>query len=180
MPSLPEAVLEAVRSRITRIFPAQIRACVEQLTDEQIWWRPNEKSNSIGNLIVHLSGSLDHYLNFQIGGIEYHRDRPAEFAERRRIPKAELLATFEDMVANAEKTFDSITTERLSSPSPEPKMYSLLVEDLISVCVHISNHAGQIVWIAKMLREGVVDDVWIRTHKELGGWPARKRREAAP
>jgi hypothetical protein len=180
MAEVSEAVLAALRARITRVFPAQIRACVDQLTDEQIWWRPNEKSNSIGNLIVHITGSLNHYLNFDIGGVEYHRDRAAEFAERRHIPKHELVAMFDDMVAKAEKTFDGIGVERLASPSPEPKMYTLLVEDLISIAVHIANHAGQIVWITKMLAEGGIDDVWIRTHKELGGWPARQPREAAP
>jgi hypothetical protein len=179
MPTVEEVVLASIRTRITRVFPAQIRTCAEQLTDEQIWWRPNETSNSIGNLIVHLTGSLNHYLNFGIGGVEYLRDRPAEFAERRHIPRADLLAMFNDMVAKAETTFDGISAERLSSPSPEPKMYTLLVEDLLTICVHIANHSGQIVWITKMLREGAVDDVWIRTHKEQGGWPARQRPEAA-
>ncbi|MGZ7079142.1 MAG: DUF1572 family protein [Thermoanaerobaculia bacterium] len=180
MSAVEESVLEAIRIRITKIFPAQIRTCVEQLTDEQIWWRPNEKSNSIGNIVVHLSGSLNHYLNVLVGGIEYHRDREAEFAERRHIPRAELLALFNDMIANAEKTLAPVDVARLSSPSPEPKMYTLLVDDLFAICVHVANHAGQIVWITKMLADGAIDDVWIRTHKELGGWPARQRRQPAP
>ena len=179
MSAVDEAVIASLRARITKIFPEQIRACLEKLTDEQIWWRPNEKANSIGNLVVHITGSLNHYLNFDIGGVEYHRDRAAEFAERRHIPKAELLSVFNDMVSKADKTFDRVTAERLASPSPEPKMYRLIVEDLISIATHISNHAGQIVWITKMLAEGGVDEVWMKTHKELGGWPAaRPPREA--
>ena len=163
-------VLDALRARITRVFPAQIRTAVESLTDEQIWWRPNESSNSIGNLVLHLSGSLDHYLNRNLGGLDFTRDRPAEFAERREIPKAELLARFDQMVANAEKTFDALTPEKVSGPSPEPKLYTIALEDVMNVAVHLSNHAGQIVWIAKMLREGALDEVWMRTHKRLGGW----------
>lgn len=179
MPAVEQAVIDAFRARITKIFPEQIRACIGQLSDDQLWWRPNEKSNSIGNLVMHLSGSLNHYLNLLIGKFEYNRDRDAEFAERRHIPKAELLGIFDDMVAKAEKTFDGITAERLASPSPEPRMYTLLVEDLIGIVTHISTHTGQILWITKMLAAGAIDDVWIKTHKDLGGWPGRQRREAA-
>ncbi len=174
-----QAVLTAFRVRVTKIFPQQIRTCLEQLTDEQIWWRPNEKANSVGNLVIHLSGSLNHYLNFLIGKVDYHRDRDAEFAERRHIPKKELLAIFNGMVANAEKTFDGITVDRLSSPSPEPKMYTLLIEDLIGIVTHVSTHTGQVLWITKMLSEGSLDDVWIKTHKDLGGWPGRQPRQGA-
>jgi len=178
MSAVEDAVLAAFHVRITKVYPEEIRACLDQLTDEQIWWRPNEKSNSIGNLVVHLSGSLNHYLNLLIGGVEYQRDRDAEFAERRRIPKAELLGIFNDMVAKATKTFDGITTERLASPSPEPRMYKLLVDDLIGIVTHVSTHTGQILWVTKMLAEGGLDDLWIKTHKDLGAWPGRQPREA--
>jgi uncharacterized damage-inducible protein DinB len=165
-------VLASLRTRITKVFPAQIRECLAKLDDEQIWWRPNETSNSIGNLVIHLTGSLNHYLNRAIGGIDYNRDRAAEFAERRHIPKDELLAAFDDMVSKADQTFEALTVERLGDPSPEPKMYTLVVEDLISVMSHIANHTGQILWITKMLKDGALDEVWMKTHKHLGGWKA--------
>ncbi len=151
-------------------FPAQIRECLAVLDEEQIWWRPNESSNSVGNLVIHLTGSLNHYLNYRIGGLEYHRDRAAEFAERRHIPKAELLAAFDEMVANAEKTFDALPIDRLAAASPEQKMYTVLAEDIVSVMAHISNHTGQILWITKMLREGGLDDLWMKSHKQTGAW----------
>ena len=168
--TVSQAVLESLRTRICRVFPAQIRACVEALTDDQIWWRPNEKSNSVGNLVVHLAGSLNHYLNRQVGGIPYDRDRAAEFAERRHIPKEELLAIFNDMVTKAEQTFAGLTLERLNDPSPEPKMQDYVIQDLLNIADHVSTHAGQIVWITKMLQEGAIDEVWIRTHRSEGAW----------
>src|SRR4051812_41681645 len=97
--------LDAFRMRITKVFPAQIRACLNELTDEQIWSRPNDASNSIGNIVLHVSGSLDHYLNRNLGGLDFDRDRDAEFAERRMIPRADLRARFDQMVANAKLTF---------------------------------------------------------------------------
>lgn len=162
--------LDAMRVRITRIFPDQIRECMDQLSDDEIWSRPNEQSNSVGNLVLHLSGSLDHYLNRALGGLDYKRDRDAEFAERRKIPRKELLARFGAMVRNAEKTFAALTPAKLTDPSPEPKMYRIVAEDLIGVAVHLSTHAGQIVWITKMIRGGGLDDVWMRVHRESGAW----------
>ena len=38
-------------------FP-KIEACLERLSAEEIWWRPNESSNSIGNLVLHLAGNV--------------------------------------------------------------------------------------------------------------------------
>lgn len=165
-----DVFLKALHIRTTRVFPAQIRAAVAPLTEEQFWWRPNESSNAIGNIVLHLTGSLNHFLNRNFGGLDYKRDRPAEFAERRTLPKAEVMAAFEEMIETAEKTFAALTPERLLDPSPEPKMHAVVYEDLLGVALHISNHAGQIVWIAKMLQEGSVDDVWIKTHRTEGAW----------
>jgi len=170
MPDTLAIALTALRTRITRVFPAQIRTAVANLSDEQIWWRPNESSNSIGNLIVHLAGSLNYYLNRNIGGIAFERDRPAEFAERHVIPRDELLATFNDMVARAERTFAGLTVERLGEPSPEPAMHEAVIEDLLNIAVHLATHAGQIVWIAKMQSEGAFREVWIKSHRKEGAW----------
>lgn len=168
--SFPSSTLAFIQVRLTRIYPEQIRQCLAALTDEQIWWRPNEHVNSIGNLVVHLAGSLNLYLNRNLGGIEYQRDRDAEFAERRTIPRDELLTIFNAMVTNAEKTLSALSPAQLSSPSAEPERYNTMLEDLLSILTHVSNHAGQIVWITKMQHEGAVDEVWMRTHKKLGGW----------
>ena len=168
---LPAALaLASLRARITAVFPAQIREVVSKLTDDQLWWRPNESSNSVGNLVLHLSGSLNHYLNRNLGGLAFDRDREKEFAERGPIPRADLMAIFDAMVASAEKTFDRLTVQRLGDASPEPRQSEIVFQDLINIAVHFSTHAGQIVWIAKMLIDGGLDDVWMRAHREQGGW----------
>jgi uncharacterized damage-inducible protein DinB len=170
MPDLAVAVLTALRVRVTRVMPMQVHAALETLTDAQIWWRPNEKSNSIGNLVLHLTGSLNHYLNRNIGGMTFDRDRDAEFAAREPLPKAALLSLFDQMMVNAETTFERISPDSLTAPSTDPDRYSCLIEDLINVTTHLSNHVGQIVWIAKMQQEGSLDEAWMRAHKQAGAW----------
>lgn len=165
-----EIALDALRIRITRVFPAQIRKSVEPLSDEQFWWRPNESSNSIANIVIHLTGSLNHFLNHRFGNLDFKRDREAEFTTRDRAPKAEVMAAFEEMLANAEKTFDSISPARLAEPSTEPKLNRYVFEDLLNIAVHVANHAGQIVWIVKSMQEGAVEEVWMKTHRSEGAW----------
>lgn len=158
-------VIDALRVRVTRVLPQQVRECVDLLDDEQIWWRPNEESNSIGNIVLHISGSLNHYLNRNLGDVAYARDRAAEFAERQQIPKSELLGIFNGMVANADNTFATMTPKRLGEPSPEPTMHAIVVQDLVNIALHFANHAGQIVWVTKMLKGPAVDEVWMKAHK---------------
>ena len=89
--------LEALRVRITRVLPAQIETCLDQLDDAQLWWRPNEKSNSVGNLTLHVCGAVQHFLNRGVGGQEYERDRPAEFSTT-SLAKAELVARLDGTI----------------------------------------------------------------------------------
>lgn len=165
-----EIAFEALRVRITKAFPAQIRKSVEPLTDDQFWWRPNESSNSVANIVIHLTGSLNHYLNKDFGGLDYTRDRDGEFANRTNATKAEVMAAFDEMVERAERTFASIPPARLAEPSTEPALNRYVFEDLLNIALHLSNHAGQIVWIVKMLQEGAVREVWIKTHRSEGAW----------
>jgi hypothetical protein len=164
--------LEALRTRITRVLPAQIRTCVEELSEEQLWWRPNEQSNSVGTLVLHVCGAMLHFLCRGVGGLEYARDREAEFAPGGSMPKPQLLAMFDDMVEKATETFAGLAPSRLDEPSTEPAYYSTVFEDLFGVAVHLATHTGQIVYVTKMLKEGSVDDLWIHTHRQLGAWKA--------
>jgi hypothetical protein len=173
MADLASSTLEAIHVRVTQVLPAQIRTSVEKLTEEQMWWRPNEKSNSVANLVLHLSGSLNLYLNNNIGGFPYKRDREGEFAARGPMTKREVMAIFDDMVAKAEESFKKIKPEQLAGPSKEPDKFDALVQDLISIVTHVSTHTGQILWVTKMLSEGALDEVWMRAHKRYGGWKAK-------
>lgn len=168
MTELATPLLDSIRVRITRVLPAQVRKAVDTLDEDQIWWRPNDKSNSVGNLVLHLSGSLNLYLNKLIGGFPYQRDRDAEFAERGPIPKAELLRIFNDMIANAEQSFAKVND--LMAPATDPEKNQYVIEDLIGILTHVSTHVGQILWVTKMLREGALKEVWMKTHKHEGGW----------
>jgi DinB superfamily len=88
----------------------RIRHCVDQLNDEQIWRRPHESMNSIGNLLLHLAGNLRQYLVSGLGGAPDTRDRPKEFSARGPTPgKAALLGQLETVLADARAALEKQT-----------------------------------------------------------------------
>ena len=74
-----EAFLRFSQNKLLEQYWPRLRKAVEPLSDEQIWWRPNEASNSIGNLILHLNGNVWQWLVASFNRLEDQRDRPAEF-----------------------------------------------------------------------------------------------------
>lgn len=92
---------------------AKIKHCLGQLTDEQVWWRPQEQLNSIGNLILHLSGNVRQWIVAGIGGAADVRDRPREFSEREMIPREELLGRLNAVVSAATAALAKMTAEEL-------------------------------------------------------------------
>jgi hypothetical protein len=79
----------------------RIEHCLEQLTEEQVWWRYRPSLNSIGNLILHLAGNVNQWLVAGLRGSPSTRDRPSEFSERGPISKEKLLRTLKAAVNEA-------------------------------------------------------------------------------
>jgi len=78
-----------------------IEHCLNQLTNEQVWWRPAASMNSMGNLILHVCGNVGQWITSGIGGVDDTRDRPKEFSEQGPIGKDELLRRLDVAVAEA-------------------------------------------------------------------------------
>jgi Protein of unknown function (DUF1572) len=91
----------------------RIKHCVNQLTDEQTWWRSSADMNSVGNLILHLAGNLRQWIISGVGGEKDTRQRPKEFTERGPIPRKELLARLEAVVAESQATIKKASAENL-------------------------------------------------------------------
>src|ERR1051325_4766788 len=98
--------LEFSRNKLLEQYWPRLRACVHSLSDEQVWWRPNEASNSIGNLLLHLNGNVRQWLICSFDGLPDQRQRPAEFAERNRISGAELLEKVGETMKDATRVLD--------------------------------------------------------------------------
>jgi Protein of unknown function (DUF1572) len=137
---------------INQYFP-RLRKCVESLTDEQIWWRPNSSSNSIGNLVLHLNGNVRQWLVDSFNQREDKRDRPAEFAAAGQLSSAALLEKLDWTVTEAANVLDRLTEADLVARY-EIQGYNVYGLDAVyQVIEHFGLHYGQIAYITKMLQD---------------------------
>src|SRR5215471_7777101 len=97
------------RHKLLEQYWPRVRGCVESLTDEQVWWRPNDSSNSIGNLLLHLNGNVRQWLIVSFKRSKDTRDRPAEFNERNQIPTAALLDQLSATVQEASEILSGLS-----------------------------------------------------------------------
>ena len=122
-------------------LPRDLLNSIADLSDDEIWDRPNIDSNSIGNIILHVSGGLMEYVVQRLGGHQYVRNREQEFSKQKTIPKTELVSQFLDVIEKVRMTLNSV---------PEPTGPAF--QTLIAATLHFSYHVGQIVYIAQVAR----------------------------
>ena len=127
----------------------KIREAVQLLPEDEIWSRPNEASNSIGSLLLHLSGNVRQHVIGGLTGAPDTRDRPAEFSTQGGRKKAELLALLESTVAEAVAAIRAFPPARLLEEAHIQGKTVRLLDDLFTIVEHFGYHAGQIVLIVK-------------------------------
>ena len=139
------------RSRMIGQNWPNMRECVESLTDEQIWSRPNEASNSIGNLLLHLNGNLTQLFLVRFTGIEDNRDRPREFKAIEEPSGAELLRRLGATLEQVDQALAHLTPEDLL------QSYTILgrqmrgLDVIYRVVEHFGMHYGQIIYATKAI-----------------------------
>src|SRR5438132_6937511 len=139
------------RYHLSQDFLPKIERCLELLKDEQIWWRVNPQSNSIGNLILHLSGNVRQWIVSGLGGAADSRDRDAEFAQRDVISREELIAKLKQTLGDADAALAKFDVEKLLDRQSIQGCDVLALEAIINVAEHFSMATGQIVLLTKQL-----------------------------
>ncbi|HZS53782.1 MAG TPA: DUF1572 family protein [Bryobacteraceae bacterium] len=151
-PTVSTLFLEHSRKKLLEQYWPRLQACVESLTDEQVWWRPNEASNSVGNLILHLNGNVRQWIVSSFGQLPDRRVRPAEFNERTLIERSVLLDTLGRTMQDAANTLARLTEEDLLK-SFEIQGYTVSgLQAIYQVVEHFGLHYGQVLYVTKLLR----------------------------
>jgi uncharacterized damage-inducible protein DinB len=129
---------------------------VDALSEEQFWTNPYEYGNSVGHLVLHLTGNLNYYIGTQIAGTRYIRDRNLEFTETRRPSKAEVLKRFDEAIAMVTATVEEQSEKDWTLPytaEREPEAKDRFTA-FLKCLVHFYHHVGQINYLSRELRKG--------------------------
>jgi uncharacterized damage-inducible protein DinB len=138
------------REYFTGHYLPKILAAVAQLSDEDLWWRPNEASNSAGNLLLHLAGNIEQWIVGGVGNTPMARDREAEFSRRAPMSRAALLERFEGVVRAADAVLSRVDPTTLAAPRNIQGRSTTVLAAVYHVVEHFAMHAGQVLYIAKL------------------------------
>lgn len=156
-------------------YRTKLRAAVTALPEEAVWWRANDKSNSVGNLLLHLTGNVRQWIVSGVGGAPDRRDRAGEFAARDGATAAELLDVLDQALDDVDAVLAKLTSDDLASRRTIQGRELTVLEAVYHVVEHFALHAGQIILVSKMHAPGGV-----RFYDDAGGlarplWPDLSR-----
>jgi hypothetical protein len=146
----------------------RINHCLDQLTDEDMWWTPSENANSIGIIIQHLCGNLGQWAVSGVGGKKDTRERPKEFIVENKTPKKELQAKITARLDQVIDIYRESDPGRLLEMTKIQGMEVNLLYAVYSTMTHLALHAGQIMYIAKIRAGTDYEPFWVPANKEQG------------
>lgn len=148
---LAKHFLSEAKGTFDRYLP-RITKSLAQLSDEEIWWRPNAASNSVGNIVLHLGGNIRQWIISGLGGVPDVRERDKEFFARGGIPGPKLAAHLRATVREACRVLDKLPAETLLRRYTIQGYHVTGLHAISNVYEHFSHHAGQIIYITKLKR----------------------------
>jgi hypothetical protein len=149
--SLASELAQLCRRDLTRLLQ-ELQAFPD---DETLWRTLPGTSNSAGNLALHLEGNLREYIGRQLGSVDYHRQRDAEFATR-DSSRADLIRRLEEVRELIPSVVSNLSTLQFESTYPEQIWGGPISTQqfLLSLYGHLSYHLGQIDYLRRILTEG--------------------------
>jgi uncharacterized damage-inducible protein DinB len=126
---------------------------VDPVTNEQFWRKPYRYGNSVGHLVLHLTGNLNYYIGARVAETGYVRDRDREFADKNPPHKDEALRNFDRAISMVVAAIRKQGAEDWSKPYTaelEPEAENRF-HIFLRCAGHAYHHVGQIVYLTREL-----------------------------
>ena len=124
---------------------------LESIEESNIWQKPNDSSNSIGNQIIHICGNMTQYIIASLGGQGDLRNRDAEFSITDGFTGSELIQKLEDTVDQAKYVLNNCSKSQLLKRYMVQGFELSGIGIVIHAVEHYSYHTGQIAFWTKLL-----------------------------
>jgi uncharacterized damage-inducible protein DinB len=147
-----QTFIAKARSLLVGEYLPKIERCLEELSEEAVWWRANPESNSIGNLLLHLAGNVRQWIVSGIGGAPDARIRQQEFDAQSGIARAQLLARLRQALMDVDDVLAAFDPSRVLEERRIQGYDVVVLEALFHVVEHFAMHTGQIILLTKMLK----------------------------
>jgi uncharacterized damage-inducible protein DinB len=148
--SVAENFLSRSRYWLTKEYPIKLRHCVEALPRNAVWSRPNPGSNSIGNLLVHLTGNVTEWILGGVGERKISRYRAGEFAQTDGADARTLLDNLEAVLREADSVMAALKESDLQRELVIQDRETTVLAAIYHVVEHFSMHTGQIILLTKI------------------------------
>lgn len=149
---ITKELIDDVKLRIFEECFPRIHQCLDELSVEEIWHKPNENSNSIGNLVLHVCGNLRQYFLNGIANQEDIRNRTLEFEERGPLSVDVLKSKMHGLIKDIEPVLQGISPETLVLEKEVQGFRMSVISILVHVTEHLSYHTGQIAFYTKLIK----------------------------
>jgi uncharacterized damage-inducible protein DinB len=151
---LAAAFVAQSRRYLASEYPTKIQRCLDVLPEDAIWRRDDDSSNSIGNLLLHLSGNIRQWIVSGVGGAPDARVRRAEFDSREGDDGTALMERLLATVRDADAVLASLDAVRLAELRTIQGRDVTVLDAVYHVVEHFSMHTGQIILLAKRFAPG--------------------------
>ena len=148
--SVAENFLARSRYWLTKEYPIKLRHCVEALPRQAVWSRPDPSSNSIGNLLVHLTGNVTEWILGGVGGQTVSRYRAGEFSQADGADARKLLDNLETVLREADSVIAGLTERDLQRQLVIQDRETTVLAAVYHVVEHFAMHTGQIIFLTKI------------------------------
>jgi len=162
--SIAELFVARSRYWLTKEYPIKLRHCLNALPRGAVWARPNQDSNSVGNLLIHLTGNVTEWILGGVGGRSYKRYRAEEFAQRDGADASKLMHDLEGVLREADRVLARLTEKDLERSVVIQERDTNVLGAIYHVVEHFAMHTGQIVFLTKLYAPGR-----IQFYEEAGG-----------
>ncbi len=147
--------------RYFRHLAERVEKAARSVSEEQFWKKPFPFGNSIGHLVLHLTGNLNHYIGALMAGTGYTRHREHEFTDPARHPRDLVLARFHEAIELVVQTLSNQDDAAFLTPVENQPPIETRVGLFLVCAAHLNNHVGQISYLVQALQSSTNEQpVW--------------------